>query len=62
MRVRSTAPLVIFERWTDDELTAMITAAGGIAQGYDDDQIRNLVGGNAARLLGLDEPRNTPLP
>ena len=26
--VRSTAPLVIFERWMDDELTAMITAAG----------------------------------
>jgi hypothetical protein len=28
-----------------------------IEQGYDDDQIRKLVGGNAARLLGLNEPR-----
>jgi len=26
-------------------------------QGYDDDQIRKLVGGNASRLLGLNEPR-----
>jgi microsomal dipeptidase-like Zn-dependent dipeptidase len=28
-----------------------------IEQGYDDDQIRKLVGGNAARLLGLNERR-----